>query len=109
MNTPKYLKCFFDIAVFHARSKGVQNIPQYEEKIEGFLFSIESGVSSIIGRYLFEKGVARPIAVQASGLLQGIAPRTISPRFFARADVLERLETGLSRLAFEELMEHLSE
>lgn len=108
-HTPKYLKCFFDITVLHARAKGVQNITQHEERIEGFLFSIESGISSLIGRYLFEKGVARPIAVQASRVLQDIAPRTISPRFFVRADVLERLESGLSRLAFEELTEHLNE
>lgn len=106
-NTPKYLKCFFDITIHIAQQKGLDRPDVYNEKVESFLFSLESGISSLIGKFLFEKGVSRPVAVRASILVGDLATIPITNNFFQKYDVVERLRIGLSKIAFEELEEHL--
>lgn len=104
---PKYLKCFFDIIIYQATQKGLQNPQRYRDSIEAFLFAVESGISSPIGRLLFEKGVSRPLAIKVNGLLRGILPTPISIRSFRQQNIREFLEAELSRRAFTELMDHL--
>jgi len=106
-NTPKYLKCFFDIATYIARGKGLENPELYADKVESFLFSLESGISSVISRFLFEKGVSRPVAIKTNNLINDLAAIPISDDFFQREDVRKRLEDGLSKIALQELDEHL--
>ena len=108
-NTPKYLKCFFDIVIHTAQQKGLGREDVYNEKIESFLFSLESGVSSLIGKFLFEKGVSRPVAVRVNGLVHDLATIPITNNFFQKPEVLERLQIGLSKIAYDELNEHLIE
>ncbi len=105
-NAPKYLKCFYDLLIQIAAEQGIADINIYEEKIESFLFSLESGVSSVIAKFLLEKGVSRPVAIRVSSLVDDIASIPISNDFFEKPEVLERL-SRLSKLALDELKERL--
>ncbi|KKS37560.1 MAG: ATP-dependent DNA helicase [Parcubacteria group bacterium GW2011_GWD2_42_14] len=107
-NAPKYIKCFYDLVLYDAQRRGMQDLDTYEERIESFLFSIESGVSSFIGRFLFERGVSRPIAIKTNFLVEELAGGPVNLTFFEREDVVRALSEGLSRIAFDELMEHLN-
>ncbi|MFA5997637.1 MAG: DEAD/DEAH box helicase [Candidatus Paceibacterota bacterium] len=106
-DAPKYIKCFFDIVNYVASIKGMTSLDTYEEKVETFLFSIESGVSSLVGRFLFEKGVARPVAIRTNILVHEMANGIITSAFFSNPEVLRKMREGLSSIAFNEVMEHL--
>lgn len=106
-SAPKYIKCFFDLVIRATVEKGMREISSYEESVELFLFAIESGVSSIIGRFLFELGVARPIAIRANKLVEELAGGQVNREFFDKPQVVTRLREGLSRIAFKELMDHM--
>jgi hypothetical protein len=83
------------------------DIAGYIERVDSFLFAIESGVSSSIGRFLFEKGISRPIAIKVNDLVEELASGPIDRGFFDRPEVIEVLRSELSSIAFNELMEHL--
>lgn len=106
--SPKYLKCFFDLAIHVSASRGA-DIEEGRERIDGFLFALESGISTPLGRYLFERGVSRTVAIRTRELVGHLAPAPISGDFFTRADVRDLLRTGLSRIAFAEIEEHLAD
>jgi hypothetical protein len=106
---PKYLKCFLGIARHHVeRETSANQIKEYEERIDAFLFALESGVSSAVGKMLFEKGVSRPVAIAVSNLVRDLAPMPLTSEFFYRRDVQERLKAGLSRIALREVEEYLA-
>lgn len=106
-NSPKYMKCFFDLLLSVLSGRMNIDTKIFYEKIEGFLFAIESGVSSNVGRYLFEKGVSRPIAIKVNDLVSDLVTSDVNADFFNSVRVLEALQKGLSKLAFNELIEHL--
>ncbi len=106
-SAPKYIKCFFDHVLQVATEKGMVDVDSYVESVDLFLFAIESGVSSRVGRFLFESGVARPIAIRANSLVEELAGGLIDRSFFDTPEVVTRLKEGLSGIAFNELMDHL--
>lgn len=106
-SSPKYFKCFLDIAIESANQKGIDTTT-YKEKAESFLFTLECGISSVIGRYLYEKGVTRPVAIKANSLVEDLATIPMDDNFFNQSDVSARLRTGMSKIAYEELNDHLN-
>lgn len=104
---PKYLKCLLDVSLFIMREEGYANEDSLDT-IERFLFSIEAGVSSIVARYLYEKGVSRNIAIKAGNIVEeDIISEGFDDGFFNRDSVKEKLRNNLSAIAYRELMDHL--
>lgn len=106
--SPKYLKCFFDIALSVSALSG-RNVDENRERVDGFLFALESGVSTSVGKFLFERGISRTVAVRASEIVGHLAPNPVTLEFFTRTNVRALLRTELSRIAFEEIDGHLTE
>ncbi|MBI5804526.1 DEAD/DEAH box helicase [candidate division TA06 bacterium] len=107
-NAPKYINCFYDICLYIAKNKNMTEVSDYVDRVESFLFAMESGITSNVGRFLYEKGVSRPIAIRASNLVARIAEGHIDHNYFKRQEVLARLKAELSSIAFNELIEHLN-
>jgi len=105
--SPKYFKCFFDMIIYVAKQKGIDT-KIYSEKVESFLFNLECGISSLVGKYLYEKGVTRPVAIKTNSLVEDMVTIPIDDDFFINPDVASRLRSGLSSIAYKELMDHLS-
>lgn len=104
---PKYLKCFFDIASAVAVEKGIPERVIIPQRVDGFLFAVESGISSVVGRYLFENGISRPIAIKVHSLVSDLTTIPLTQEFFIRDDVQARLRDGLSSAALREVAQHL--
>jgi len=107
-NAPKYIKCFFDVAIFVSRNKGILGLENYIDRVEYFIFSLEAGITSSVGRYLFERGVSRPLAIKVKSIVSVLANDAIDTNFFRRDDVDTLLREGLSVIAYKELNAHLS-
>jgi hypothetical protein len=105
-NAPKYLKCFFDMVINVANQNGT-NTEVYKEQIDAFLFTLECGISKPVGKYLYEKGVSRPVAIKASALVEDLATIPLNDNFFRQRKVVDRLKSGISSIAYQELMDHL--
>jgi hypothetical protein len=108
-NTPKYLKCFFDIAVYVFIQRGgrQETATRLQDRVDSFLFAIESGISDHVGKFLFERGVSRAVAIAASRILNVPAGQELNSGFFFRPNIREALVQGLSSIALKELDEHL--
>ena len=103
---PKYFKCFFDVLLYVAKSKNM-NTDDYGEKIETILFILESGISSPVGKYLFERGVARPIAIKVNSLIKHLHNGYVDDAIFKQPEIVSQIKAGMSNIAYKELMGHL--
>lgn len=106
-SSPKYFKCFLDMGLESATRKGIET-SIYKEKAESFLFTLECGISSTIGKYLYEKGVTRPVAIKTNSLVEDLVTIPIDDNFFGRPEVMNRLRMEMSDIALRELKDHLN-
>ncbi|MDD4628939.1 MAG: DEAD/DEAH box helicase, partial [Candidatus Peribacteraceae bacterium] len=100
---PKFLKCFYDIAISVFIEKGGV-MPDIEDKIDGFLFSLEAGLSHPVTRMLYEKGVSRSVAISVKNSLPS---GHIELEYFKRPQTKSNLESTLTKLEFQELYAHI--
>lgn len=107
-NAPKYLKCFFDILMFVCQKKGLKTIDDHLERINAFLFALESGVCTALAMFLIEQGISRSVAIRVSFILKDTSIQLpISKNSFLPAPIQNRIKESLSSIAFKELNEHI--
>lgn len=105
--SPKFIKCFFDIGLYILNRANI-DIESLSKEVETFLFAIESGIQSQVARYLFEKGVGRPLAIRVSTILRSILDAPIEGNLLNLPGIQDILKSKLSPIAYNELVIHLS-
>ncbi|MEF2176134.1 MAG: DEAD/DEAH box helicase [Candidatus Absconditabacteria bacterium] len=110
----KYIRVFYNILLNIYIEKGISiNKEEYEKNVESFLFTLETGINSSLGKYLYSIGLSRSIAVKVNKLLsifikgQESFDKQIINSLFSKKRVKLILSVGLSKLAYDELYSNL--